>query len=435
MKKVAILVLVLFSATMIARADVVSDYMVKVLDATPSYPVASTPMARYGVPIGTSTWGSSGGNLQLYFNDSGTWIPQTAICTYSPGGTLSVGAASTPQIAGYGNHFSTLHPYNDYSTGNQLVRTWEMTVLSDSNNPGWSGRLTNVFYSVAMEATGVTFTTPIRVTIVNTSMMHINPVGNSRGWTHPQTMLNGGYLTKDRCDMGDTEGFMTSLTTLPAHMWENIDESMDVASAWSGFGQPDDDWYNWGEGGLLRLCDNTLAANSLATTPWQAGGGGCGHGLWINTVSDSLPGNTPVWDGWRNDGNNSTTRSIDIMLIGPTGYASVAGVSTTRTMMRPAQTLAIAPRHKDTATKFLATYASVWPSKGLGYYELQITGQKGDLNFDGKCDFSDLPLFSATFNKSLGDTGYNGDADLNGDNKVDFSDLPGFSGVFGSSCQ
>jgi hypothetical protein len=123
------------------------------------------------------------------------------------------------------------------------------------------------------------------------------------------------------------------------------------------------------------------------------------------------------------------------MLLGESTYTSVAGVSNTRTALRTAGTLAIAPRHKDTATKFLALYSATWPSQGLGYYTLAITGQKGDLNYDGKCDFSDLPLFSATFNKSLGTAGYNGDADFNGDNKVDFSDLPSFSGVFGNACQ
>jgi hypothetical protein len=103
--------------------------------------------------------------------------------------------------------------------------------------------------------------------------------------------------------------------------------------------------------------------------------------------------------------------------------------------MRPTGGLSIKPRDKDTSTQWLAFYGATWPSAGLGWYKLSITGQKGDLNYDGKCDFSDLPLFSATFNKSLGDAAYNKDADFNGDNKVDFSDLPSFSGYFGQACQ
>jgi hypothetical protein len=363
--------------------------------------------------------------------------------SFSPGGTPTLaGSPVVPQMAGGGGNFPITNqfPSNDYSTGQQLVRTWSYVGGSDTNNPGWGGRHGNIFYSIATESTGVTFTTPTRVTIVNTSYIHINPVGNSQGWCAPQHMLGGGtstlgYFTKDRDFMADAEGFLTCMTALPADLWENIDESNDFGSWQSAFGQPDNDVNCWGDGGLLRLCDGTFASPANTSSPWVTGGGGGGHGLWINTVSDSLPGNIPVWDGWRNDPQNVTTRTIDICLIGVNTLTSVAGVPNTRTALRAPHALPLAARSKDTATKFLVFYWSMWPSAGQGYYEMRITGQPGDLDYDGKCDFNDLPLFSATFNKSPGQAGYNRDADLNGDNVVDFNDLPAFSGAFGGTCQ
>ena len=427
------LVAILFAAA--ARADVVSDYMVKVVDGSPSYPAILGSVAGSCSPVSDPGWGAAGGPFRLYGAQISNYVVHD--CTYDDDAmTLVSNAWSDLQVAGGGGLPSgRKSAYNDYATGNQITRLWCTVMGWDTNNPCWGGRFCNMYYSSATESSGVTFATPTRVTIVNTSMMQTNPVGNSLSWTVGNQMLDGGYLFMDQDDMWDLCGYVTSLRSLPGDLWENIDESQDIGSWYSAFGQPDDDHYNWGGGGILRLCDNTIASAQASSSPWISAGGGPGIGLWINTVADSLPGNTPVWDGWRNDPNNTTSRSLDMMLLGESTYSQLAGTGNTRQMARPCSPLSLEPRHKDSSTQWLAMYTGAWPSTGLGFFKLMITKQKGDLNYDGKCDFADLPLFSGTFNKSLGDDGYLRDADFTGDDKVDFNDLPALSGYYGQACQ
>jgi chitodextrinase len=54
----------------------------------------------------------------------------------------------------------------------------------------------------------------------------------------------------------------------------------------------------------------------------------------------------------------------------------------------------------------------------------------GDFNGDLAVGFPDFLTFVGTFNKKLGDDGYNGDADFNGDGAVGFPDFISFVGLF-----
>jgi hypothetical protein len=58
----------------------------------------------------------------------------------------------------------------------------------------------------------------------------------------------------------------------------------------------------------------------------------------------------------------------------------------------------------------------------LGANHLNVTLLNGDSNQDNEVGIGDYSLLSASYNKSLGDVGYNAEADLNGDDTVDIGD-------------
>jgi hypothetical protein len=121
------------------------------------------------------------------------------------------------------------------------------------------------------------------------------------------------------------------------------------------------------------------------------------------------------------------------MLAGKSSFSQLAG-ATSRAYWKEQDTIALKSREKDTAAQFLMIYDARWPSRGIGYLKLMITAQKGDLDYDGDCDFQDLPLFSDAYGTTLGDAKYRADADMDSDNDVDFQDLPVFSNEYGQQC-
>ena len=59
----------------------------------------------------------------------------------------------------------------------------------------------------------------------------------------------------------------------------------------------------------------------------------------------------------------------------------------------------------------------------LGATLAATSGLPGDINGDGKVDVLDLQIMAASWNKQVGQAGYDADCDLNGDNKVNVFDL------------
>jgi hypothetical protein len=291
---------------------------------------------------------------------------------------------------------------------------------------------------IATDGTAITFTTPVYVTVVNSIAYGGNSISTGQPKDSPINMLNGGYLFAVGDEGNAYASHCTAMTSLPEALWECIDENYSAARC--AYGRPPlpPDTLDQGldfDGTFIRLCDNNLAGLNSSNIWGPPEVPNCGLGLWINTVADSLPGNVHCFNGWRNDPENFDT-NIDICLMHKSGVAQLSKPDSTRTKLMRKQGIALKPREGDTATQWFLLYAAIWQDEGegLGFGKVMITAQKGDLNYDGKCDFADLPIFSGTFGTSQGDANYNQDADLDGNNKIDFADLPLFSGFFGQEC-
>jgi len=143
--------------------------------------------------------------------------------------------------------------------------------------------------------------------------------------------------------------------------------------------------------------------------------------------------------GWRNNYDMTTPAAVTMgnPLIGTSAMTQVATPATTRNFWRMWQPIALKARESDTATQWFCPYGGNWNASayiGWGYAKLMITAQKGDLNYDGKCDFNDLNALSAAWNSTKDGPGWNADADLDGDDKVDFNDLSPLSNVWNKQC-
>lgn len=433
MKRVLIVSVVFALVAMAANADVISDYTVKVNDGTPSYPIRLGTVWMPG-GVGKPAWGESGGNFQYWIADQSPGTMMTATGTYDDTNfAVALGTESTCQIelgggpcylfswyggTAAGDH-SFARPYDDYGAGDQLVKmfTWDVE---------------NAFYGIATDATGITFTTPAYATLINVFSYHkTSSISGAAYWTQVALpMLGGGYYATLGDNQAGAHSQFTACTAVPEALWQNIDLPEGTAAAW---GEPDSDTYLGWDGTLIRLCDNNIASTHSRV---HHGTFGEGAGLWLNTVGDNVAGKDAVKDGWRNDPDNTSSRSLEPCLLnGRLNNTQVATPDSTRTFLYDTHLITLKAREQDTATQWFVLYTGCWPSRGLGYAKLMITAQKGDLNYDGKCDFADLPIFSGAFGTSLGDAGYNVDADMDGNNKVDFQDLPLFSGYFGQQCQ
>jgi hypothetical protein len=144
--------------------------------------------------------------------------------------------------------------------------------------------------------------------------------------------------------------------------------------------------------------------------------------------------------GWRNDYVNAAPTDVTILgpIIGQQAQGGLQVPAGTMSYFRMAQAIALKTRESDTATQWLMPYGGSWnagANVGWGYAKLMITGQKGDLNYDGTTDFNDLSPLSNTWNASLGEANYNPDGDLTNDNVVDFNDLSPLSNYWNQSCQ
>lgn len=67
----------------------------------------------------------------------------------------------------------------------------------------------------------------------------------------------------------------------------------------------------------------------------------------------------------------------------------------------------------------------------LGANNVNVTLLNGDADHDNEVGIGDYSLLSASYNKNLGDVGYNAEADLNGDDTVDIGDYALLSANYG----
>jgi hypothetical protein len=447
MKKVLFVFLALVMVATVAKAGLLTDYAVKVTDGSPSAPAVDPGMTddKYGCGrlalAGRTGWGSSGGNFQVWANDSnneqnvssstyddanfavswGSWT----LCTMD-GNANGIGPGSI-----WGEDYSGPQAYDDYGAGNQTVKMF--TSFADNVH----------LLSLATDSQGITFTTPVEVTVVCSFEWHKTGVfgritgghGTPGGYL---PMTSGGYLGALADNMGGENSTVTALTSVPDDLWQKND-SIDMyhGGLAGSFGAPWGGWRGATQKALIRLCDGNIAGLTQNSS-WTNREG---VGLWISTVADTVPGNIAVeGDHTNHSYRNSATTAAGIMgpqLLGR-NTPQVAGANTRVNPYGETQAIPLSAREQDTATQFLMVYTACWNDPvdcGVGFAKLMITGQKGDLNYDGKTDFNDLPLLSGTWNASLGDGNYNPDGDLNGDNKVDFNDLPTLSGYWNGQCQ
>ena len=107
--------------------------------------------------------------------------------------------------------------------------------------------------------------------------------------------------------------------------------------------------------------------------------------------------------------------------------------------------LADAATMNDPNSPFAAGYTTITISKAGGCCsDLRIVARgvilstlsyrSYDYTADLKCDLADLGFFADTFNKILGNVGYNACFDFNCDNKVDLGDLGFFASHFNHVC-
>jgi hypothetical protein len=362
------------AAALVANADVISDYTVKVSDATPSWHIRACPAWPEGSAVGRPGWGSEGGNFQYWQLDYGSNLVWTANCTYDDVNfTCTLGTESKLQFeAGGGDitgrpapgYMGGPNAFDDWGAGNQdpliIGFAWPFT-----------GGMTEInVYFKATDSTGITWTSPVACTEINRTQQHKQP-GVNVGCATPVgliEMLNGGYLGPFGDNMGGSNCYYTAITSVPEALWECIDEHAPGSACW---GQPKDG-VGWSQisshSRCIRLCDDTLAM-PVAGTWWQASQQNTGLGLWINTVSDSLPGNMPVRNGWRNDCDNMYTGCgpYEPSLLNKSTKEQVAEPDTTRTQLFQVDPIALKPREKDTSTEWFLWYEATYPSWGYGY--------------------------------------------------------------------
>jgi hypothetical protein len=257
--------------------------------------------------------------------------------------------------------------------------------------------------------------------------------------------LATGGVGQSRDDMGGSASTITSLTAVPDDKWDNIDAEGDGGNSnynSGAWGNPPSSglWRAIKDAGTIRLCDGNIAG--IGESHWN--GRGCG--LWINTLGDTVPGNVAIEGtktgvtGWRNDYDNTwpTDVTAENPILGLQAQGALQVPAGTMSYFRMAQAVALASRESSTATRWLMPYGGVWNSganTGWGYAKLMITGQKGDLNYDGKLDSGDITALSNAWNSSDGDGNWNPDADLDGSGKVDSGDLTDFSNNWLGQCQ
>jgi hypothetical protein len=68
-----------------------------------------------------------------------------------------------------------------------------------------------------------------------------------------------------------------------------------------------------------------------------------------------------------------------------------------------------------------------------GVFDFRFNVLVGDANHDGSVNGGDLPSFASSFNRSVGNLGYNPRADWNSDGSVNGGDLPAFANHFNQS--
>jgi hypothetical protein len=455
MKKVIVLGLVMALATF-ASADVITDYNVKVTDGSPSNPANATGWRSDFAATGLSGFGPSGGSFQLWgytsvvttldeltevnsYDDAnftvswGSWVN-----TYGPAGELFAVYGSAPFSL-----WPLLEVSDDYDSGDDTLKMWA------SEGFGTGAFWDQMRMAVDTTGAGITFTTPVFVTIVNSIEWHKSRSDGTRAPGHGIMAgfmkITGSGRGETRDDMGGGTATVTSLTAVPDDKWDNIDASGDGGNtnynsgAW---GNPPASglWRAIKDAGMVRLCDGNIAG--IGESHWN--GRGCG--LWINTLGDTVPGNVAIEGtmtgvtGWRNDYDNAAPTDVTILgpIIGQQAQGGLQVPAGTMSYFRMAQAIALKTRESDTATQWLMPYGGSWnagANVGWGYAKLMITGQKGDLNYDGTTDFNDLSPLSNTWNASLGEANYNPDGDLTGDNVVDFNDLSPLSNYWNQSCQ
>ena len=114
----------------------------------------------------------------------------------------------------------------------------------------------------------------------------------------------------------------------------------------------------------------------------------------------------------------------------PTATITPTPTSTPTSTATPTPTATSTPSATPTATATLSATATATGT--LPTVTPTPTPIKGDMTGDGLVDFNDLPRFTGTYGRSLGDAEYRPQADMNDDGFVDFKDLPLFTGAYES---
>jgi len=387
-------------------------------------------------------WGARGGVFRMYHGFGANW-PTTGVVSFDAAtGAVSFGTVTTTSIGGWGRRAVT----NALKVGG-IYKCWNRSYAMHGQE-----------YLYSVSADGVNFSVPTGCTVygstvTNTGMAGLGPYRSTSGVyiaLHGNSLSNAqGAGSQGIATSGVGETVWYDIDTLPA------DPVLSVP--YGGVGDPIAEPHTIGElhgykqlndyQRLNRACDgNLFALKSVYNAEADCGAVfDMGLGLVIGTAGELCGGDHYVW---LSDPDSLNTTGIAPSLLSGIGLPGQSGPSL-RTHLAywqigwPGKSLPLKPALNEPATQFVVFYNAGWDTDssgagydliGIGRAKLLMTRNKGDLNYDGTVDFTDVAILSGSFGRSSGQSGYNAEADLNRDGRVDFLDAGILSSRYGTDC-